>query len=177
MINLSFWICENIWMTTAIFSAQVTSRSQQLNPCSCSVYSKRSCNSELDVVFSKDKENRVGLLGQHSQNAERRRWTWTGSHSHMELLTLQNPGGHHSFKPQCECRPLESCRKQPGRLYLAQFVVARCLSFGYQTWKCPSNLWGTQTAGRQDPNSHYGRQKKYIFPLPHCLDVDKTQSK
>lgn len=77
-----------------IFSTQVTSRSQQLNPCSCSMYSKCSCNSEVDVMFSEDKENGPGgrgLLGQHSQNAEKRRWIWAGLHYRTKLQRTAEP--------------------------------------------------------------------------------------
>lgn len=93
MINLSFCISENIWATIGILSTQVTSRSQQLNPRSCSMYSECSCNSEFDVMFSGDKEN-WGLLGQHSQDAEKRRWMRA-----LVLITTQykrlctEPGG------------------------------------------------------------------------------------
>lgn len=162
-----------------IFSTQVTSRSQQLNPCSCSMYSKCSCNSEVDVMFSEDKENGPGGGGCWASIP---RMLKREGENELVFITAQNcsapqnPGGHHALKPRCEWRPLAFCREQPEYLYLAQSLVAYCLLFGYLMWKYTSNLGGTQTTGRQDPTSHYGHQRKYIFPLPHSLDVDKSQS-
>jgi hypothetical protein len=57
VINLSLHICKNIQMKIGILSHQVTSRSQKLNPYSCSMCPECWCDSEFDVTSSEVKES------------------------------------------------------------------------------------------------------------------------
>lgn len=172
MINLSFCICENIWMTMGIFSTQVTSRSQQLNPAPVQCIQNVRVIPNLMWCSLKTKRTRGCWVSIHrmlKREGECVSWFWLLHKAAVHCRTLVGTL-HLNTVWMAPPRVLQwtTCTPAFGT------VCSHILPFVWLPDVEISQFEGNPNYRKTDPNSHDGRQRRCVFPLPHSLDVDKA---